>query len=206
MQTLEDVACHPLGQPAPQIKSLPCLNPLSLRFTGRPCGELSKLGLYITPWFKSDFQKYDTVVYFKYYYLKNILSPKNVRGLRRQRLRLTKVAGSIQVGKKRPASPSRPERKQQPGPGSTSSGPPPSSPRGTPASPTPSASVTTDSRASGGRLRGESGHLQPALPARTTPSGRTTLSGRPRDSGLQLPLVCIHGSADRWAGRQHPRL
>lgn len=95
------------------------------------------------------------MVYFKYYYLKNILSPKNVRGLRRQRLRLTKVAGSIQVGKKRPASPSRPERKQQPGPGSTSSGPPPSSPRATPASPTPPASVTTDSRAAGGRL-GES--------------------------------------------------
>ena len=137
------------------------------------------------------------MVYFKYYYLKNILSPKNVRGLRRQRLRLTKVAGSIQVGKKRPASPSQPERKQQPGPGSTSSGPPPSSPQATPASPTPPASVTTDSRAAGGRLGESWGISSQRCRARTTLSGQTTLSGCPRDSGLQLSLVRVHGNADR---------
>ena len=131
------------------------------------------------------------MVYFKYYYLKNILSPKNVRGLRRQRLRLTKVAGSIQVGKKRPASPSQPERKQQPGPGSTSSGPPPSSPQATPASPTPPASVTTDSRAAGGRLGESWGISSQRCRARTTlrtdhalrtPSGQRS-AARPRKRG-----------------------
>ena len=50
------------------------------------------------------------MVYFKYYCLKNILSPENIRVLRGQRLRLTKVAESIEAGKERHAAPSPPER------------------------------------------------------------------------------------------------
>lgn len=63
------------------------------------------------------------MVYFKYYCLKNILCPKNVRVLRRQRLRLTKAAGSIQVGKKT-RSTLTVGAKQQPGRDSRSPGPP----------------------------------------------------------------------------------
>ena len=41
----EALACHLLGLLAPQLKSLPCLNTLSLRFTGVWCSEQSELGL-----------------------------------------------------------------------------------------------------------------------------------------------------------------
>ena len=39
------LACHLLGQLAPQLKSLACLNTSSLGFIGLSCGEQSKLGL-----------------------------------------------------------------------------------------------------------------------------------------------------------------
>ena len=41
----EALACHLLGLPAPQLKSLPCLNTSSLRFIGLSCGEQSELGV-----------------------------------------------------------------------------------------------------------------------------------------------------------------
>ena len=42
---IEVLACHLLGQPAPGLKSLPCLKTSSLRFIGLSCGKQSELGL-----------------------------------------------------------------------------------------------------------------------------------------------------------------
>ena len=38
------LACHLLSLLTPQLKSLPCFNTSSLRFTGMACGEQSELG------------------------------------------------------------------------------------------------------------------------------------------------------------------
>lgn len=110
------------------------------------------------------------MVYFKYYCLKNILSPENIRVLRRQRLRLTKVAGSIEAGKERHAAPRHQAAAARPGqqqPRATAL-----LPMGHSRSSKSPASVSTDSTAAGGP-----GHLQPARQA----------PGHALDGGLQLP-------------------
>lgn len=117
------------------------------------------------------------MVYFKYYCLKNILSPENIRVLRRQRLRLTKVAGSIEAGKERHAAPSPPS--------GAAARPGQQQPRATALLPMGHSRLSKSPCFCEHRLhgcRGGPGHLQPA---------RLGPGPRPRDGGLQLPRVLV---------------
>ena len=137
------------------------------------------------------------MVSFKYYCLKNILCPKNVRVLRRQRMRLTKAAGSIQVGKKT-RSTLTVGAEQQPGWGSRSPGPPARLHAG-------HACLSNSPRFCDhrhhdcvGEHRGESAFPNSAAGPRTMLSGQWPGPGPCfQDGGLQLPLVPVHGSTDR---------
>ena len=130
------------------------------------------------------------MVYFKYYYLKNILSPKNVRGLRRQRLRLTKVAGSIQVGKKRPAITLTARAETAARAGQHELWAAALLPAGHARLSNSPCFCDHRLQGCGGALGGELGHLQPALPgsdhALRTPSGQRSAAlpgSRPRKRG-----------------------